>query len=470
MKRSKRIYTLLGVLAVACIATYGVMGYEEHKEQIRNSEEVILEISEDSVKSISWEYESEAFSFRKEETWLYEEDEAFPVDEEKINRLLEQFASFGVSFVIEEVEDYNQYGLDDPICRIQLKTEEQSYEILLGNYSNMDSQRYVSIGDGNAYLVKEDPLEQFDIELRDLIQHDKTPYFEKITGIQFAGTENYSITYEEDSEDTYCADDVYFTEYESKKKPLDTLLVEGYLSHISGLDLTDYVIYNASEEELVSYGLDSPELTVTVDYSYENEDGEETSDAFVLHVSRDPKERDLSSDTEKSDGEILEEEEITAYVRVGESQIVYQILGDEYKNLMAASYNELRHQELLSADFAEITQMDISLEGNVYTLTSEEKDDERLWYYQEEEVEISDLRSAFAYLEAESFTEERPTQKEEISLTVYLENENHPQIGVELYRYDGDVCLAMIDGEPISLVKRSAVVDLMEAVHGIVWN
>ena len=149
---------------------------------------------------------------------------------------------------------------------------------------------------------------------------------------------------------------------------------------------------------------------------------------------------------------------------------MYQILGDEYKNLMAASYNELRHQELLSADFAEITQMDISLEGNVYTLTSEEKDDERLWYYQEEEVEISDLRSAFAYLEAESFTEERPTQKEEISLTVYLENENHPQIGVELYRYDGDVCLAMIDGEPISLVKRSAVVDLMEAVHGIVWN
>lgn len=470
MNRFKRIYILLGVLTVACIATFGVVRYEEHREQIKNSEEVILELAKDSVKSLSWEYESQNFSFRKDETWLYEEDEAFPVDEEKINRLLEQFEAFGVSFVIEEVEDYSQYGLDEPVCTIHMETEEQSYEILLGSYSDMDSERYVSIGDGNAYLVKEDPLERFDVSLSDLIKHDEMPSFEKTTAVRFAGTENYSIAYEKDSADTYCADDVYFTECEGEKKPLDTSLVDSYLGRISSLVLTNYVTYNATEEELASYGLNSPELTVTVDYSYENEEEKEVSDTFELHVSRDPEERNAAAETEENEEENSEEEEITAYARVGESQIVYQISGDDYKSLMAASYNDLRHQEVLSADFADITQIDISMEENVYTLTSEEKEDEQIWYYQGEEVELSDLKTAFANLKAESFTEESPEKKEEISLTVYLDNENYPKILVELYRYDGDTCLAMVDGEPVSFVKRSAAVDLIEAVHAIVLS
>lgn len=32
MKRYKRLYLLLGVLAVACIATFGVLRFEEHQE------------------------------------------------------------------------------------------------------------------------------------------------------------------------------------------------------------------------------------------------------------------------------------------------------------------------------------------------------------------------------------------------------------------------------------------------------
>ena len=57
---------------------------------------------------------------------------------------------------------------------------------------------------------------------------------------------------------------------------------------------------------------------------------------------------------------------------------------------------------------------------------------------------------------------------EKPELTVYMENENWPKIEIKLYRYDGEYCLAAVDGEPVSLVKRSAAVDLMEAVRGIV--
>lgn len=200
MKRYKRLYLLLGVLAVACIATFGVLRFEEHQEQIKNSDEIILKVPSDTVTSLSWEYQEESLSFHKEEVWLYDEDEAFPVSEEKINGLLAQFEEFGASFIIENVQDYGQYGLDVPVCTIRFSTDEQEYEVQLGDYSSMDSERYVSIGDGNVYLVQNDPLDQFDAVLSDMIDHDDVPRFDAVASIQFSGDETYSIVYEEGSD------------------------------------------------------------------------------------------------------------------------------------------------------------------------------------------------------------------------------------------------------------------------------
>ena len=110
------------------------------------------------------------------------------------------------------------------------------------------------------------------------------------------------------------------------------------------------------------------------------------------------------------------------------------------------------------------------MEGTVYQLTSKEQKEEHLYYYEDEEVEISGFQSALENLKADSFTKEQPTQMEEIRLTVYLDNENYPEILIELYRYDGKHCLAVVDGEPVSLVARLDVVNLVEAVHEIVLN
>ena len=114
MKKAKRIYALLGILLVACVATFVISRQEEEKEKIKNSDEIILTIDSESVTALSWEYDEVSLAFHKDETWLYDEDEAFPVDEEKIADLLEQFQEFGVAFEIDEVRDYAQYGLDDP--------------------------------------------------------------------------------------------------------------------------------------------------------------------------------------------------------------------------------------------------------------------------------------------------------------------------------------------------------------------
>ena len=468
MKRAKRLYVLLGVLVVVCIAAFAVVKHEERQEEIRNSGEIVLEIDPETVDALSWEYESESLAFHKDETWQYDEDAAFPVSEEKIQELLESFQALEAAFIIKEVTDYSQYGLDNPVCTIHLSAGEEDYEIKLGNYSTMDSQRYLSTGDGNVYLVEDDPMEDYEITIRDMIANDENPSFGQVTGIQFEGADSYQVVYQEYSEEspyTYCSEDVYFRQEGEDLKPLDTNLVESYLSGIENLTLDNYMTYQAGTEDLSQYGLDAPELTVTVTYTPE-EDEEGESQTFTLHISRSPEERAAAENDTASEED--EEEEITAYARVGDSEIVYQITGESYEKLIAAGYDDLRHKEALTADFTQVTGLDITLEGSVYNLTSEGSGEDKTFRFGEEEVDVADLQSALEGLTADSFTQEEPTQKEEIALTVYLDSEVHPSVQIQLYRYDGENCLAVIDGEPVSLIPRSAVVDLIEAVNAIV--
>ena len=44
---------------------------------------------------------------------------------------------------------------------------------------------------------------------------------------------------------------------------------------------------------------------------------------------------------------------------------------------MKCSYNDLRHQELLSVYYSQISQIDVELEGQSYTITSEKKGNDR---------------------------------------------------------------------------------------------
>lgn len=474
MKRSKRIFVLLGVLVVACIVTFGVSQYETKKEEIKNSDEVVLQIDTDSVDSLSWENESGSLSFHKDETWVYDEDSAFPVDEEKINELLEQFQEFGASFVIENAEDLSQYGLTDPVCTIQIGTADQDYTITLGDYSTMDSERYVSIGDENVYLVQNDPLDYFDAQLSDVIKNDEVPSFDEVSEIRVSGDTDYQINYEEESADTYREEDVYFTQINDANTPLDTSAIDGYLQTLEGLDLSEYMTYNATQEDLETYGLADPEMTVQIDYTTVDEEEKEVSGTFVLSVSRDPDEQTTAQTeeeaTEETDETDAEEEEITAYARVGESPIIYKITTDDYKALMASSQDDFRHKEVVPADFADISQLDIALEGETYTITTKGDADDRTYFYGEEELEITDLQSAFDALQADSFVSEEPGDKEEIDLTITLDLEGNPTVHVELYRYDGQNCLAVVDGESVSLVPRDSVVNVIEAVNAIVLN
>lgn len=214
--------------------------------------------------------------------------------------------------------------------------------------------------------------------------------------------------------------------------------------------------------------MDAPELSIQLNYAITEEGSDKKiQDMLLLQIGRDPAERAKEEDTAYQKENT---EEVTAYARIGESKIIYQITEEQYKKLMDMSYNSLRHREIFWADFTDMYQLDILLEGETYTITSEMEEEKRTYYYKEEELEMAGIKGAIRGLEAVDFTDEKPVQKEEISLIIYLDNENYPEVSIQLYRYDGNHCIAMVDENVIAFVERSKVIDLVEAVHTIILD
>ena len=484
MKRLKKLSILLAVLVVVCIAAFCMNRYEERKEEIKNTDEVILALNNDDVNALSFSYSDTALSFHKSDdgTWLYDEDAAFPVDSDMMDKLLNIFNSFGASFIIENVDDFSQYGLDDPTCTITLSTADNDYTVTLGAYSTMDQKRYVSTGDGNVYLVSVDPFDTYEVTLPDMIKHDGLPRLTEADSISFNGTiqnksddtsstdnnsssnagnstaeadDNIAIDYtiyrEDENTFTYCADDIYFTNNKNDGTDeilaLDTSKVKSYLSTVGSVKHTDYVTYNASDEEITKYGLDTPELTVNVTYTATDDDNVKAEKSLKL---------DISTVDDKH------------YLRIDDSQIIYSLSDTNYTSLTSCSYDDLRHANIFTADFADVNRIDVGLEEFTYTFTTVKKDNKTTFYYNDEEISINDLKSALTALSADSFTDEEAAQKEEISITLYLDNDTFPQTTIKLYRYDGSTCLATVDGKSVALVPRSQTVDLIEAVNAVV--
>lgn len=482
MKRQTRLIALFCVLAVAVGAAVGLSLYSEEAEQIAESGEVVFELPVDEVTALSWEYTDEegetvSLAFTNDGGWSYDGDASFPVDGEALTELLDYFAAMPAAFVIEDVTDYGQYGLEEPLCTINITAGETEYEIALGDYSELDYQRYLSLGDGKVYLVNDDPMELYKITLDDLMLDDTIPAFVDVERVEFSGAENYVIERDENG-GSYRAGDVYYTE---NGEVLDTDSVNDFVTYIAALGLEDYYTYDATEADLAETGLDEPELTVTIDYP---ESGEEDAEMLTFTISFSRSATDKLTDwdevlaaleEESEDAEETAEptdEDAVAYLCVGESAIIYEIGYDTFKAIMACSYDDLRHTEIFPAEVEDVASLSVTLDGGTYEFTTtppegaEAEDEGTQWYYEGEETGVTDISTALAALSASRFDGGGASGEEEISLRATLASGD--EIALRLYRADGESCYAEVDGEGIGYVPRSQAVDLIEAVNAVV--
>ena len=461
MNKKKTLLILVGVLVVVTVLAIAATMSQHKQEQISESGEAVFQLDTDKVTTLSWDNDGKTLSFHKDgDQWVYDSDASFPVSEASINQMLSVFKDFTAAYTISDVDDYGQYGLDKPKCTINIGTDSDSYCIKIGDYSQMDSQRYVSLTDGTVVLAVTDPLDTFNVGLEGVIQTDAVPDLVDYTCVKtitFKGNADYTITYEKDSPRAISDKDVFFTD----EGVLSTSKVKTWLDKLSVLTLGDYVTYQATDDDLAKCGLDNPTTTATVNYT--DPDGNDAT--FTISFSADQDALAKAKETE----ETSDDEAVDCYARIGDSSIIYKIDYSSYQPLTAVTYNDLRSSTLFTASTDDITSIDVELSGDTYSLTREGSGDSAKWSCGDKsDIDMTSIKDALTAVTADSFVTEGDTSKLELGLTVKLDNANSTETKLQFYRYDGSDCLAVVNGTPTALVPRSQVVDLTEAINEVV--
>ena len=438
MKRQKNLLILLGVLAGLCAVILLVTGVQKHIDKITTVDKDIVDLDTDSVTKISWTSGGKTLTYEKtDDVWRQSDDAAFPVNQEKLQELLQRFALLNAGFEIDDVQDYGQYGLDSPEVTVTLTTADGDTVVKFGSYSTMDSKRYVTLGDGEVYLISDDVAGELSTDRDEYLCADSVPAYDTITGITAAGETTFTAQYLPDATPLYTDTYDYYAVDGDSYTALSTQKIKDFLSNMAALPTDDYATYRASQENLADYGMDTPTVTYTVQYTQDKTDG-----SFTLALGK------------KGDA---------CYARMNDSEIIFKLTEEEYDDLTATDADALRPDEALSLDWDAVKSMAFTVDGTTYTV--EHKGDN--FTINGDEVDFDAVKQAVDGLKISEYNRETTDKKQELAFTVTLDNKEHPELTVTIQQYDGENCLVTLNGTTLGYASRSNVVSLTEAVNAI---
>ena len=438
MKRQKNLLILLGVLAGLCAVILLVTGVQKHIDKITTVDKDIVDLDTDSVTKISWTSGGKTLTYEKtDDVWRQSDDAAFPVNQEKLQELLQRFALLNAGFEIDDVQDYGQYGLDSPEVTVTLTTADGDTVVKFGSYSTMDSKRYVTLGDGEVYLISDDVAGELSTDRDEYLCADSVPAYDTITGITAAGETTFTAQYLPDATPLYTDTYDYYAVDGDSYTALSTQKIKDFLSNMAALPTDDYATYRASQENLADYGMDTPTVTYTVQYTQDKTDG-----GFTLALGK------------KGDA---------CYARMNDSEIIFKLTEEEYNDLTATDADALRPDEALSLDWDAVKSMAFTVDGTTYTV--EHKGDN--FTINGDEVDFDAVKQAVDGLKISEYNRETTDKKQEIAFTITLDNKEHPELTVTIQQYDGENCLVTLNGTTLGFASRSNVVSLTEAVNAI---
>lgn len=454
MKRERKLLILLAALVVLCVAVWGV-GKLSQGSPVPNGTNVtqtVYAVEADTVKKLEWTYGETTISLEKTETgWSYTPDAKMPVDPSYPEKILEGLGEVLSYKTIEAPEDTGVFGINQPVCTITV-TADTVTTLTVGNETALGGQNYLTIGDGNVYVVDSSFLYEYDCKLLDLVQKEAIPDFSNLTRISYtAEEESFDLEYREGENLSYSDHYVWF----EGETPLDTEAVEEMIANLENLRWVSCATYAATEAELESWGLTEPAAVYEIAY-----EGSDTQQAGVFRV-------------EIGDGTADAE---AAYARLTGSDIVYLVDIDVANALCGMSLNGLKINDILRLDEKLVTSVEITLDGATYKIDRTEKEAEEgkttsVWTLSDKETDFGGVLKTLNSMEGTNTGTPFAADKgRELTFLFHLDSEEYPQVELVFYQYDGTNTLVSLNGSSDILLGRTQLVELKEAVNALVLS
>lgn len=467
MTRQKKLAALTGALAVLCALCFGASRLGRRVESAAETQaQPILGMDSESVTAISYTHGGEALSFsRTDGSWVYDGDGAFPLAQGYINAMVDAACALTAEKTIDAPEGEASYGLDAPACTVVLSRGGEETTLRFGSESSMDGCLYVSDGDGKVYLTDSAVLESFDYTHMELVQKETLPSMQDVTRFTVtSGSKSYELDHIEDSGLAYSDEYVWFYNTGEGYMALDTQLAESFIGKITGLSWGECVSYSADEAVLESCGLDTPMLTVTVDYteSVRHDTGMTDSDGQAIYETR--------SEPASLTLEIGEYTDAGCCARIKDSAMVYMIDASICDSLLYTSFEALQPDEVLALDFDGVYAVDITYGGETYTVKHAENDSgEYVWTLDGNELAMQDV---FDYIQSlyptSSGAAKTPERQAEISFVFHRGTEGYKEVELIFYAYDSTDCLVSLNGEARLTVSRSSVENIINDIDTLI--
>jgi len=87
---------------------------------------------------------------REGDQWKLLEDDTVLIDGDSIDSFLNAAGNIVSETRIEKVEDFVQYGLEDPVLNITLQWDSNMYNLKVGDYNSMISCYYIRLNEENT--------------------------------------------------------------------------------------------------------------------------------------------------------------------------------------------------------------------------------------------------------------------------------------------------------------------------------
>ena len=132
------------LILIVLLVLYFVIDLQQKKSdqeaETEETEESSLpaSVTEDEISKVTVKNGDVTMTYVKnDDTWTYEEDPDFPLDESAVNTKMSCLTTLTVDRVLESPEDLSEYGLDKPQQEVTvLKTDGTTFTLYIGNQNS----------------------------------------------------------------------------------------------------------------------------------------------------------------------------------------------------------------------------------------------------------------------------------------------------------------------------------------------
>ncbi|MBR6473631.1 MAG: DUF4340 domain-containing protein [Firmicutes bacterium] len=254
-----RLIIILAILSAVFFGLYfGISAISGHKED--NTQVLIDKAVMDEIPvSIEVMREDGSFELLKKDTgWLLDEDPELPISNLRVTEIRTVLKYFSAGRIIEDAGSmFGTFGLDKPEATVKLTAEGKEKTYLVGDYNPVTAEYYVSLeNDDTVYLI---PGTDGASLIRPLKDYVDDPAVSGLSISEIAGLriEKGSFTADIDYEDSRYVVSTMMSSYETSRQTvmqiLDCFAQGAYRC----------VAIDPSKEEVVGYGLDDPEISIS---------------------------------------------------------------------------------------------------------------------------------------------------------------------------------------------------------------